>query len=58
MEAGFSRLRLSSEHFWRMTPRELVAALGGPRRGASIDRAAFEALRQAFPDREDTRDGK
>lgn len=50
MELGFCRLRLSSEEFWSMTPRELVAAFGGSRRGSAIDRAAFEALQAAFPD--------
>lgn len=50
MELGFCRLRLCSKDFWAMTPRELVAALGGGRRGQVIDRAAFEALREAFPD--------
>jgi uncharacterized phage protein (TIGR02216 family) len=52
MELGFCRLRLCSKDFWAMTPRELVAALGGGRRGQVIDRAAFEALREAFPDGE------
>lgn len=52
MEVGFRDLRLSSDDFWRMTPRELVAALGGGRRGARIDRGAFEVLQRMFPDGE------
>lgn len=52
MEVGFRHLRLSSEAFWRMTPRELAAALGGGRREAVIDRGAFEALQRMFPDGE------
>lgn len=52
MEVGFRYLRLSSDDFWRMTPRELAAALGGARRGSGIDRGAFEALQRMFPDGE------
>lgn len=52
MEVGFRDLRLSSKNFWRMTPRELVAALGGTRRSVRIDRGAFETLQRMFPDAE------
>jgi len=52
MAFGLGTLRLSPDSFWRMTPRELAAAMGavlGPR-AAPIDRASFAALRARFPD--------
>ena len=53
MAIGFGVLRLSSNDFWRLTPREFAAALralyGEP--AAPIDRAALEALAARFPDR-------
>jgi len=52
MGFGLGRLRLSSEAFWQLTPRELAAAieqLAGPAR-APLDRAGFEALMARFPD--------
>jgi uncharacterized phage protein (TIGR02216 family) len=52
MGFGLGVLRLSPEAFWRMTPRELAAAMEavfGPR-SAPLDRAAFTALRARFPD--------
>ncbi|MFG1464241.1 rcc01693 family protein [Xanthobacter sp. DSM 24535] len=52
MRVGLGLLRLPPEHFWRMTPRELAAALSAfappPRDG--LDRAALAALMQRFPD--------
>lgn len=52
MTIGFGVLRLSSDAFWRMTPRELAAALDAPGMSAApaMDRAGFEALRSRFPD--------
>jgi uncharacterized phage protein (TIGR02216 family) len=48
---GLGVLRLSPEQFWRMTPRELAAALRGLYGDATpLDRAAFDALRERFPD--------
>ncbi|WP_280178111.1 rcc01693 family protein [Starkeya nomas] len=52
MAFGFGRLRLSSEAFWRLTPRELAAAIGretGPAH-APLDRASLAALMARFPD--------
>ena len=49
---GFGVLRLSPDAFWRMTPRELAAAMEavlGPGE-AALDRASFTALRTRFPD--------
>ena len=52
MGFGLGVLRLSPEAFWRMTPRELAAAMEavlGPR-ASSLDRAGFDALQARFPD--------
>jgi uncharacterized phage protein (TIGR02216 family) len=52
MGFGLGVLRLSPQAFWRMTPRELAAAIEtvlGPREVA-LDRASFTALRARFPD--------
>jgi uncharacterized phage protein (TIGR02216 family) len=52
MAFGLGVLRLSPDAFWRMTLRELGAAMEavfGPR-AAPIDRTAFAALRARFPD--------
>jgi uncharacterized phage protein (TIGR02216 family) len=52
MGFGLGTLRLSPEAFWRMTPRELAAAMEavlGPRE-ATLDVASFAALRARFPD--------
>ncbi|CZT34567.1 rcc01693 family protein [Rhizobium sp. 9140] len=51
MEAGLSRLRLPARDFWRMTPRELAAALGlAMRKGAAPDRAGLSRMMTQFPD--------
>jgi len=54
MRAGMGRLRLAPEQFWRITPKELAAALDGAagRTGGAqpMGRAAFEALLARFPD--------
>jgi len=52
LAVGLGVLRLPPEQFWRMTPRELAAALRGLHGDAStpLDRAAFDALRARFPD--------
>ena len=52
MGFGLGVLRLSPDAFWRMTPRELSAAMEavlGPH-AAPLDRAGFDALRAQFPD--------
>ncbi len=49
---GFGVLRLSSDAFWRMTPRELAHAVSG-RNGAPvtpIERASLLHLMTRFPD--------
>lgn len=53
MGFGFGTLRLSPDAFWRMTPRELAAAIGAVlgRHAAPLDHTAFAALRARFPDK-------
>jgi uncharacterized phage protein (TIGR02216 family) len=54
MGFGFGVLRLSSEAFWRMTPRELaqaIHALRGPF-VPPIDRDALNQLMNGFPDKQ------
>jgi uncharacterized phage protein (TIGR02216 family) len=51
MGFGVGVLRLSPDEFWRMTPRELAAALEavtGVR--APLDRAALSELMETYPD--------
>jgi uncharacterized phage protein (TIGR02216 family) len=45
-------LRLSPDEFWRMTPRELAAAMEAlfGTRETALDAASFAALRARFPD--------
>ena len=52
MQFGFGVLHLSSEAFWKMTPRELAQAIIAVRgcAPAPIERADFDALMRAFPD--------
>ncbi|TRB09143.1 phage tail assembly chaperone [Agrobacterium tumefaciens] len=51
IHAGFCLLRLSSETFWRLTPREFFAMTGGARAiSRSPDRQAMEAMMRLFPD--------
>jgi uncharacterized phage protein (TIGR02216 family) len=48
---GIGRLGLSSADFWKLTPRELAAAIDGlTGRGAPLTRAAFDALAARYPD--------
>jgi uncharacterized phage protein (TIGR02216 family) len=49
---GLGVLRLSSEAFWRMTPRELAAAIEAVRGPATarLDRAGLHDLMRRFPD--------
>jgi uncharacterized phage protein (TIGR02216 family) len=49
---GLGVLRLSPEAFWRMTPRELAAAIRAAtgRGGAPLARGDFEQLMKRFPD--------
>ncbi|MGF0524244.1 rcc01693 family protein [Agrobacterium pusense] len=53
LHAGFCLLRLSSEVFWRLTPREFFAMTGGVRSGShGPDRQEMEAMMRRFPDRD------
>jgi uncharacterized phage protein (TIGR02216 family) len=58
MQFGFGVLHLSSDAFWRMTPRELAHAVAASRGRAPppIERADFDALMRAFPDGSSFRD--
>lgn len=49
MHTGFHLLRLSSETFWRLTPREFFAMTGGTTT-RTLDRKAMEAMMRRFPD--------
>jgi uncharacterized phage protein (TIGR02216 family) len=51
MQFGFGVLHLSSDAFWRMTPRELATAIAAVRPPSGIARADFDALMKAFPDK-------
>jgi uncharacterized phage protein (TIGR02216 family) len=52
MAFGLGTLRLSPDAFWRMTPRELAAAVRAVRGHVSppFERAAFADLLMRFPD--------
>ena len=51
MAFGLGVLRLAPDQFWRMTPRELAAALeGASGRGPALDRATFNQLITRYPD--------
>ena len=52
MSFGLGTLRLSPDAFWRMTPRELAAAMEAVlgSQESMLDRASFAALRAQFPD--------
>jgi uncharacterized phage protein (TIGR02216 family) len=54
MAAGLGTLRLPPSAFWRMTPKELDAALRGYFRlvgeAAAPSRAELDQLMQLFPD--------
>ncbi|MEP9352044.1 rcc01693 family protein [Xanthobacter sp. KR7-65] len=52
MGAGLGLLRLAPDAFWRMTPRELAAALAPllPAPADGLDRAGLAALMARYPD--------
>ncbi len=54
MAFGLGCLRLSPDAFWRMTPRELSAAMRPRRQGVSqsFDAGALARLMRDFPDEE------
>ena len=49
---GLGVLKLPPETFWRMTPRELAAAIEAVRgrNGAPLPRARLDELMRRFPD--------
>jgi uncharacterized phage protein (TIGR02216 family) len=48
---GLGVLKLAPEQFWRMTPRELAAAIEVVRgRGAPLNRVRFDELMKRYPD--------
>jgi uncharacterized phage protein (TIGR02216 family) len=53
LAVGLGVLRLSPEQFWKMTPRELAAALHGlyGEASAPLDRKRFDTLAARYPDR-------
>jgi uncharacterized phage protein (TIGR02216 family) len=55
MHIGLGELKLSSDHFWRLTPRELFAALAPPgaSQGTPLRRVDLVRLMTAFPDNKD-----
>ncbi len=52
MAFGFGVLRLSSQTFWNLTPRELASAMKRTARsgGGALSRAGLEGLMVRFPD--------
>jgi uncharacterized phage protein (TIGR02216 family) len=52
MALGIGRLGLSSADFWKLTPRELSAAIGTMHGGASEPpaRAVLDDLMRRYPD--------
>ena len=54
MQFGFGVMHLAPRDFWRMTPRELAAAIIATRGHAvpPMARAALDELMRRFPDQE------
>jgi len=50
IHAGLCLLRLSSETFWRLTPKEFFAMTGGYAVPQGPDRQAMKAMMRRFPD--------
>ncbi|MEM1344691.1 MAG: rcc01693 family protein [Pseudomonadota bacterium] len=54
MRLGLGTLRLAPEHFWAMTPVELLCALEGAGvlapEGARLGRTRLDALMHRYPD--------
>lgn len=50
MAFGFGVLRLSSDAFWRLTPRELAAVLRGRETPGAPTGAVLAALMRDYPD--------
>ncbi len=54
MQLGFGVMRLSSQSFWGLTPRELASAFEAlsPQRGGPPRRTELSRMMAAFPDKE------
>lgn len=52
MQFGLGELKLSPDQFWKLTPRELFAALGplNATHAAPLQRTELDRLMAAFPD--------
>ncbi len=50
MAVGFGVLRLSSESFWKMTPRELASVISSRRGTGAPSAAELSGLMRRFPD--------
>lgn len=50
MAFAFGAWRLSPEAFWRLSPREIAAALGAFARPDALDQDDLAALMRRFPD--------
>lgn len=51
IHTGFCLLRLSSDTFWRLTPREFFTMTGGTRAlSRTVDRQSMETMMRLFPD--------
>lgn len=50
MAVGFGLLRLSSDAFWKLTPRELASAIAPARGRAAPSPAELAGLMRRFPD--------
>jgi uncharacterized phage protein (TIGR02216 family) len=51
MAFGIGQLSLASADFWKLTPRELAAAIeAATGRGVPLTRATFDTLAARFPD--------
>ena len=50
MQVGFGVLRLSSEAFWKLTPRELASIYGADRSGVAPSPGDLARLMRRFPD--------
>ncbi|TFF20857.1 phage tail assembly chaperone [Jiella endophytica] len=50
MAVGFGLLRLSSDAFWKLTPRELASAIAPARGRAAPSPGELAGLMRRFPD--------
>ena len=50
LRLGLTRLRLSPQAFWALTPVELMLMLGPEARLRPLDKTGLQALLEAYPD--------